>query len=266
MQLLRTYPFRRRGYPFAPQGERSVARAYQKVAARARRLIYLEDQYLWSHEIVACFADALAREPELMIIAVIPHHPDQDGRFSLPPNLIGRQDALDELHRIGGDRVAVYGVENHAGTPVYVHAKVCVVDDVWASVGSDNMNRRSWTHDSELSCAVLDDGPGADGDGARQFARALRVQLAVEHLDRDPQDCADLLDPVDTFAAFHTSAHRLQQWHDLGCLGERPPGRLRPYRIVPPVSRWTAAWARPLYRVVYDPDGRRRHQRRRTQF
>ena len=55
------------------------------------------------------------------------------------------------------DRVHVFDVENHAGTPVYVHAKVCVIDDVWASVGSDNFNRRSWTHDSELSCAVLDD-------------------------------------------------------------------------------------------------------------
>ena len=58
--------------------------------------------------------------------------------------------------RAGRDRVHVFDVENHAGTPVYVHAKVCVVDDTWASVGSDNFNRRSWTHDSELSSAVLD--------------------------------------------------------------------------------------------------------------
>ncbi len=48
MQLLRTYPYRRPGYPFAPLGERSMARGYCKAAARARRLIYLEDQYLWS--------------------------------------------------------------------------------------------------------------------------------------------------------------------------------------------------------------------------
>ena len=52
--------------------------------------------------------------------------------------------------RVAPGRVAAYGIENHAGTPVYVHAKVCVVDDVWASIGSDNFNRRSWTHDSEL--------------------------------------------------------------------------------------------------------------------
>jgi phosphatidylserine/phosphatidylglycerophosphate/cardiolipin synthase-like enzyme len=54
-------------------------------------------------------------------------------------NLVGRISALKQLHRAGGDRVAVYGIENHAGTPVYVHVKVCVIDDVWASVGSDNV-------------------------------------------------------------------------------------------------------------------------------
>ena len=37
--------------------------------------------------------------------------------------------------RIAPGRVAAYGIENHAGTPVYVHAKVCVIDDVWAAPG-----------------------------------------------------------------------------------------------------------------------------------
>ena len=41
----------------------------------------------------------------------------------------------------------------------YVHAKACVIDDVWASAGSDNFKRRSWAQDSELSCAVLDETP-----------------------------------------------------------------------------------------------------------
>ena len=64
--------------------------------------------------------------------------------------------ALEVCRSASPDRVHVFDIENHQGTPVYVHAKVCVIDDVWASVGSDNFNRRSWTHDSELSCAVLD--------------------------------------------------------------------------------------------------------------
>jgi phosphatidylserine/phosphatidylglycerophosphate/cardiolipin synthase-like enzyme len=68
--------------------------------------------------------------------------------------------------------VAFYGLESPDGVPVYVHAKVCIIDDQWASVGSDNFNLRSWTHDSEVTAAVCDPG----------YARALRLTLAGEHL------------------------------------------------------------------------------------
>lgn len=276
VQLLRTYPDRRRGYPFAPNGERSVARGYAKVLARASSLIYLEDQYLWSREVVGCFADALRAAPELRLIAVVPLHPDQDGRVSAPLNLLGRVQALAALRAAGGERVAVYGVENHVGTPVYVHAKVCVVDDVWATVGSDNVNRRSWTHDSELTCAVVDDAVDEreprvldrDGLGARRFARDLRLRLAREHLDRDDHGEAedlDLLDPAGVFAAFADSATRLQSWHDGGRVGARPAGRLRPYPT-PHLAPATRLLAAPLYRTVVDPDGRPRQVRRAHSF
>lgn len=273
LQVLRTYPKRHPGYPFARNGERSVARAYLKAIGQAHRLIYLEDQYLWNLGVVECFARALTGDPRLRLIAVIPHHPDQDGRFSLPPNLIGRQRAIDLLDSAGGDRVAIYGVENLAGTPVYVHAKVCIVDDVWCSVGSDNVNRRSWTHDSELSCAVIDEQRDLRepavldrfGDGARRFARELRLELAREHLDRTDGEDTDLIDPDAAFTAFRDSAQRLQSWHDGGCRGARPPGRLRPYRL-DPMPRRTALWATPVYRTVYDPDGRPLRLRRRGEF
>ncbi|HEV7206641.1 MAG TPA: phospholipase D family protein [Jatrophihabitans sp.] len=275
VQVLRTYPRLGlgRAYPFAPNGERSVARAYTRVLERAHGLVYVEDQYFWSSEVVGCFARALAADPQLRLIVVIPHHPDQSGRLALPMNLVGRQDALDDVRAAGGDRVAVYGVENHAGTPVYVHAKVCVVDDVWASVGSDNINRRSWTHDSELSCAVIDEEfddreprvVDRFDHGARRFARDLRLQLAREHLDRAPDDDGDLVGPVDAFRAFAESAARLQAWYDAGRRGDRPPGRLRPY-VLPRLSRATRSWARPLYRALADPDGRPRGLRHGDRF
>ncbi len=263
VQLLRTYGNRHPGYPFAPTGERSVARAYNKVVPRAHSLIYLEDQYLWSSQIVRCFAEALRADSQLRLIAVIPHHPDQDGRFSKPPNLVGRQQAIDELSAAAPDRVGIYGIENHAATPVYVHAKVCIIDDVWVSVGSDNINRRSWTHDSELSCAIIDDhhddrAPQVIdrfGHGARRFARDLRLELCEEHLDRTPKDNTDLIDPITAFTQFADSAARLQAWHDHNQRGARPPGRLRPYQT-PHLSRRTLSWATPIYRTVYDPDGR----------
>jgi phosphatidylserine/phosphatidylglycerophosphate/cardiolipin synthase-like enzyme len=273
VQLLRTYPNRHPGYPFAPDGERSVARAYSKVISRAERLIYVEDQYLWSREVVRCFAESLARNRQLRMIAVVPRHPDQDGALSLPPNLIGRRQALLALHTAAPDRVAVYSPENRAATPVYVHAKACVIDDVWASVGSDNINRRSWTHDSELACAVVDDirderAPAVVdryGHGARRFARDLRLALAREHLDRVAGDDADLVDPESAFEVFAASACELQRWHDAGSSGPRPPGRLRSYPP-PQLSRRTRAWATVFYRIIYDPDGRPLSMRYRHRF
>ena len=273
VQLLRTYPAKTRPYPFAPNGERGVARGYAKAIKRARRLIYLEDQYMWSTGVADLFATALRDNPGLHLVVVVPRHPDVDGRLALPPNLIGRQRALQVCRQADPSRVHVYDLENHAGTPVYVHAKVCVIDDVWASVGSDNFNRRSWTHDSELSCAVLDPtpdprpphDPAGLGDCARPFARNLRLTLMREHLDRDPGDDGDLLDPVDAVHALDTTADALDAWHDAGRRGARPPGRLR--RHDPrPMSAFTRAWATPPYLLIYDPDGRPRQLRRRGRW
>ena len=243
VQLLRTYPRRLGGYPFAPSGERSVAKGYSKAIRRARCLVYVEDQYLWSPPVASLFAEALRREPELRLIAVLPHFPDQDGRVSMPPNLIGRLHVEHELQRAGPGRVAFYGIENAAGTPIYVHAKACVIDDTWASVGSDNFNRRSWTHDSELSAAVCHE----------DYARGLRTALAREHLGlRDDEGDPSLEAMFDGFA---DAAARLQGWHDSGGRGPRPAGQLRPLARMP-LGRLTRAWATPLYRLIYDPDGR----------
>jgi phosphatidylserine/phosphatidylglycerophosphate/cardiolipin synthase-like enzyme len=277
VQVLRTYAYRHhltdlRGrhdsYPFAPDGERSIARGYVKVWRRARRLIYVEDQYLWSEEVARLLADALESNPDLHLVAVVPRYPDQDGRFSLAPNLVGREQALELCRTVAADRVAVFDVENHAGTPVYVHAKVCIVDDVWATIGSDNLNRRSWGHDSELNIAVLDEtldpraprDPGGLGDGARVFPRDLRLKLWHEHLDGEFSD-AELIDPASGIEAIRRSAHRLEQWHADGRRGPRPPGRLRPHQPER-LSAFSRAWSLPLYRAVYDPDGRPRRGRR----
>jgi phosphatidylserine/phosphatidylglycerophosphate/cardiolipin synthase-like enzyme len=269
VQVLRTYPAVRPRYPFAPDGERTVARGYGKAIRRARRLIYLEDQYLWSTEVARLFAQALRDNPDLHLIAVVPRHPDLDGRLALPPNQVGRELALRLCHDAAPDRVHVFDLENHEGTPVYVHAKVCVVDDVWASVGSDNFNRRSWTHDSELSCAVLDAtpdprsplDPAGLGDGARVYARDLRLRLMAAHLDADSAP----VDPSSAVAAMVSSAQALEAWHGSGRRGPRPPGRLRPH-TPERLPRRTRLWALPLYRLIYDPDGRPLRHRLRGTF
>jgi phosphatidylserine/phosphatidylglycerophosphate/cardiolipin synthase-like enzyme len=280
VQLLRTYPNLRYGrdYRFARGGERSVARGYSKALSKARRLVYVEDQYLWGHHVGDVFTDALRREPGLHVIAVVPLHPDLGGA-SRPPQLLGRRRAMTEMMAAGPGRVAFYGIENHEGTPVYVHAKACVVDDIWASVGSDNFNRRSWTHDSELSAVVVDRSTYGDDEGEHgAYARRLRLALAAEHLDRpfDPEVdasdeasllavMADCVDPLDMFEAYAATARALDAWHDGGRRGPRPPGRLRSMQP-PELSLLTQALALPPYLLLHDPDGRPRPLRRKGGF
>jgi len=271
IQVLRTYPSKRPPYPFAPDGERSIVRAYQRAFARARRLIFVEDQYMWSREVADLFASALQREPELRVIVIVPRVPDRNGVVSGPPHRIAQLDLVGRLREVAADRFAMYDIENDAGTPIYVHAKTVVIDDVWAAVGSDNLNRRSWTHDSELSIAVLDSvrdrrapaDPAGLGDGARVFARNLRLSLLREHTGLGSDD--ELLDPVEAFERVRAAADALDSWHRDGENGPRPPGQLRNHSL-PDVHWWQSWWARPLYRTIGDPDGRPRDLKRRNTF
>jgi phospholipase D1/2 len=66
---------------------------------------------------------------------------------------------------------------------VFVHAKVTVVDDVLARVGSANLSNRSMGFDSELDLALESRGDPHLG----QVVRSLRNRLLAEHLGVDPE-------------------------------------------------------------------------------
>jgi hypothetical protein len=55
--------------------------------------------------------------------------------------------------------------------------------------------------------------------------------------------------------AVAAAAAALDEWHARGRVGPRPPGRLRRHRPER-MRKLTRLWAVPVYRLVYDPDGR----------
>ena len=206
------------------------------------------------------------------MIAVVPRYPDSDGPLAGPPSRIGQLRAIRMLRRVAPDRVGVFDLENRAGTPIYVHAKICIIDDTWFTCGSDNFNRRSWTTDSELTCAVFDttadnrDAPGTDTshDTSRPLAHGLRLQLWAEHLGLDQND-PQLHDPAAGLKLWNTTADALDRWHETGRRSPRPAGHVR-HHTPEPVSPRQRLWADPMSRLVVDPDGRPRRLRGTTQF
>ena len=82
-------------------------------------------------------------------------------------------------------RFAVYHPHTTHGEPIYVHAKITVVDDLNLRVGSSNMNNRSMRLDTE--CDVVIDARLPANQGAGDAIRETRESLMAEHLGVDAQ-------------------------------------------------------------------------------
>ena len=79
-------------------------------------------------------------------------------------------------------------IRSPRGRPIYVHAKMMIVDDQVLHVGSSNMNNRSLRLDTE--CDVAIDAASAATRMTRRDRRrdrGLRDRLLAEHLGLAPQ-------------------------------------------------------------------------------
>lgn len=98
---------------------------------------------------------------------------------------------------------------NHAaGAPVtfarfddvFIHAKMMLVDDVYASIGSTNMSRRSMYHDGEISAQIV---PAQLRAATVNPVRDLRCRVWADHLGIPPDAAlAALADPLDALPLF----------------------------------------------------------------
>ena len=184
-QLVRTCP--ERIYPALPRGAFSVLESYLRALRSAEELIYLETQYLWAPEIVAVLADKLRRPPSdrFRMVVVLPVKPKGGGDDT--------RGALAELIEADGGHGRVLGCclfarAGQVADPIYVHAKIGIVDDRWLTIGSANLNDHSMFNDTELNVVTHDP----------TLARSTRIALWSEHLELSPAelegDPAELVD------------------------------------------------------------------------
>lgn len=64
------------------------------------------------------------------------------------------------------DRLLEAGVQIYELKLAVLHAKTMVIDGVWSTVGSANMDRRSFQHNAEVNVIVLGDGFGKEMESA----------------------------------------------------------------------------------------------------
>ncbi len=161
-------------YDLVPHGEFSVLESYVRALSDAQRLIYIENQFLWAPEIVAILADKLRHppHPDFRVVLVLPARPN-NGR----DDTVGQLGILVDADGDSGRLLAatVRSLSGGRDDPLYVHAKVAIVDDRWLTVGSANLNAHSLLNDTELN-VVCDD---------TELARDTRERLWAEHLELD---------------------------------------------------------------------------------
>jgi phosphatidylserine/phosphatidylglycerophosphate/cardiolipin synthase-like enzyme len=196
VQIGRTYPngsnhagIGRGGYSFAPNGEQTTWRMIAEAIGKAKKFIYIEDQYLVDMRASNALVGALPNIKHLTIL--VPHGSLSD----LPQTNYRRREFIAPLRRAGGTKVRVYFLAPAGTAHTYVHAKTWIFDDEYAIIGSANCNRRGYTHDSEAEAGIYD--PATNRQLTNFFARRLRIRLWAEHLNmRTPAGEAALFDGV----------------------------------------------------------------------
>jgi len=102
---------------------------------------------------------------------------------------------LGELIEEDGDdgrilACTLYARSGPLADPVYVHAKVAIVDDAWLSLGSANLNEHSLFNDTEMNLVAHDPDLAA---GTRLRLWAEHLELSIEQVPRDPIEAIDEL-------------------------------------------------------------------------
>ncbi len=154
---------------------------YLAIIAGARHSVYIESQYFASRKIAEAIVARL-REPEGPEFVIV--NPESADGWLEEETMGSSRARLLALIREADHhgRFRLYTPVAREGTPIYVHAKVVVMDDRLLRVGSSNLNNRSLGLDTECDVTVeARDDRSRDLEVRRQIIR-LRNDLIAEHL------------------------------------------------------------------------------------
>jgi phosphatidylserine/phosphatidylglycerophosphate/cardiolipin synthase-like enzyme len=198
------------------RGEQSNFDQYVAAINAARHSIYMENQFLSVPEIIAALRGAVARGVETVVL--MPAEPDEEVRTISSPErtaILATRAELGQFENFTLAGLAGLGADGRRHA-VYVHSKLMIVDDAWATVGSCNLHRYSLFGNSELNVAFAGEAPvrhlrdtllgehfgldttGMDGVSALRLLRQTALENARKQAAGDPawQGLVHWIDPV----------------------------------------------------------------------
>ena len=181
-----------------------VEQLYLDTIAAAEHSIYIENQYFTSASIAEALAERLAEENGPEVVLVLPAKSsgwlEQATMDVLRNRAIARLQEADRFNRL---RIVTPVHDELTDTAIVVHAKIMVVDNRIARIGSANLSCRSMGLDSECDLAVIDEAAATD----------LCADLLSEHLGAGFDAVAESLSGgglIATLERFTGGARRLE--------------------------------------------------------
>ena len=157
---------------------REIEALFIEQIARAKSFIYAESQYFASRVIAEALAQRLAKPKPPEVVLINPESADgwleqtaMDGARVQLCHAVGASDPQSSFR--------IFLPYNAAGTAIYVHSKLMIVDDEVLRIGSANMNNRSMGLDSE--CDLFIDAARPGNGHAVESIRKVRIALLAEH-------------------------------------------------------------------------------------
>lgn len=164
----------------APQGRFEVRAALRQAIQAARQYIYIEDQYLWSLEVLGWLNAAVRTNPALRVALATGHSNQLAGRLEAYRDRALAEALFAGLTEAQRGQIGVY---QHTAN---IHAKTTLIDDRWTLIGSANIAQRSLYTDLEHALGLV--------DLSTEFGRAYRARLWASRLELPASRAADLLD------------------------------------------------------------------------
>ncbi len=247
VQVATTIP-KHQPYAFASNGDTTLHDTLVKAIASARQYVYIEDQYFAHTDIAqllyqrldhlqfviivgpaeygfmkACSALNDAAKIQGMLLGTEPvrealssllwssFHSRNDIAFSAFRDIINQ-------HPKASERFRPCYLANAKGEYIFPHSKVVIVDDIFVSCGSANIDCRGMgniqrlngaeEHAASTECNLMCIDTNTSVEKARKFARDFRIRLWLEHdnwpltVDQNVEDhplFSDFVDPARCF-------------------------------------------------------------------
>ena len=163
---------------FYKNGELGIFEGYRKAIGNAKDFIYLECQYFTNISIIKALKNAMSTNKDLNVIVVMNENPtiprykkwqnqciEKFGIKSLNDCLEHPQISFFSLWS-GRSSHEIFEIQQ-----LYVHSKLAIVDDIWATIGTANLDGTSLTHVNELK-----------GFFDAKFQRSMEINIMIPEI------------------------------------------------------------------------------------